>query len=67
MKLGLPTLPTTSAAAASSVAGLSAAPAQALRGAMAALLVFGSSVVTTPPAQALDGAAIGTCLIQKCP
>lgn len=41
----------------------------ALRGALAALAI-GSSVLTTAPQQLLaatDGAAIGTCLIQKCP
>ena len=67
MRFGL-TPPPTTAAAASSFAGLAVAPVNALRGAMAAALVFGSAVVTTPPAMAVsDSAAIGKCLFKKCP
>merc|ERR1740138_1479667 len=47
---------------------LASAPTDALRGAVAALLLLGSTVLTTPlPAQALDGAKIGTCLAARCP
>ena len=59
--------PPTLGAAATSAAASSFAPADALRGAVAALLVFGSSVMTPAPASALDGAAIGACLFANCP
>jgi len=41
-------------------------PAEALRGAAAALLLFGSSMVTTPQALALDAKAVGTCVVSQC-
>ena len=55
-----------SSAASSSSAASFAGATTAARGALAALLVFGSSITTTPSAQALDAAAVGTCVVSKC-
>ena len=63
-----PSASTNAAAGPASSHSVFVPPVDALQGAVAALLVFGSTLVATPaPALALDGAKIGACLIQKCP
>ena len=57
------------AEASSSTPRFAAEPASAVRGALAALLVFGSTVspvVNPQPALALDAAAVGTCVVTQC-
>jgi len=69
MRLHLPSFGTpaaSSAASSSSSAAGFAGASTAARGALAALLVFGSSVTNAPSAQALDAAAVGTCVVTQC-